>query len=41
MVDVHTRFLEALEQSRNLDRELEALPSGEQLAERAREDSEG
>ena len=38
MVDVHTRFLEALEQSRNLDRNLEALPSGEQLAERARED---
>jgi glutamate dehydrogenase len=38
MVDVHTRFLELLEQSRNLDRDLEALPSGEQLAERARED---
>jgi glutamate dehydrogenase len=39
MVDVHTRFLEALEQSRKLDRELEALPSGEELAERNREDS--
>ncbi|MFL5849077.1 MAG: NAD-glutamate dehydrogenase domain-containing protein, partial [Solirubrobacteraceae bacterium] len=38
MVDVHTRFLEALEQSRNLDRGLEALPSGEELAERARDD---
>ncbi|MBA3262157.1 MAG: NAD-glutamate dehydrogenase [Thermoleophilaceae bacterium] len=38
MVDVHTRFLEALEHSRKLDRELEALPSGEELAERSRED---
>jgi glutamate dehydrogenase len=38
MVDVHTRFLEALEHSRKLDRELEALPSGEELAERNRED---
>jgi glutamate dehydrogenase len=39
MVDVHTRFLDALEQSRKLDRELEALPTNEQLAERNREDS--
>jgi glutamate dehydrogenase len=37
MVDVHSRFLERLEGSRKLDRELEALPSGEQLAERKRE----
>jgi glutamate dehydrogenase len=37
MVDVHTRFLEALEGSRGLDRELEALPSAEELAERQRE----
>jgi glutamate dehydrogenase len=39
MVDVHMRFLDALEQSRKLDRELEALPTNEQLAERNREDS--
>jgi glutamate dehydrogenase len=39
MVDVHTRFLEALEHSRKLDRELEALPSAEELAERNREDT--
>jgi glutamate dehydrogenase len=39
MVDVHTRFLEALEHSRKLDRELEALPSNEELAERNREDA--
>jgi glutamate dehydrogenase len=39
MVDVHTRFLGALESSRNLDRELEALPSNEELAERSREDA--
>jgi glutamate dehydrogenase len=38
MVDVHTRFLEMLEHSRKLDRELEALPSAEELAERNRED---
>jgi glutamate dehydrogenase len=38
MVDVHTRFLDALEHSRKLDRELEALPTGEELAERNRED---
>ena len=39
MVDVHTRFLDALEHSRKLDRELEALPTNEELAERNREDS--
>jgi glutamate dehydrogenase len=39
MVDVHMRFLDALEHSRKLDRELEALPTSEQLAERNREDS--
>jgi len=37
MVDVHARFLENLEGTRKLDRELEALPSGEDLAERKRE----
>jgi glutamate dehydrogenase len=37
MVDVHMRFLDALEHSRKLDRELEALPSDEQLAERNRD----
>jgi glutamate dehydrogenase len=37
MVDVHMRFLDALEHSRKLNRELEALPSNEQLAERNRE----
>ncbi|MGH2799305.1 MAG: NAD-glutamate dehydrogenase domain-containing protein, partial [Thermoleophilaceae bacterium] len=37
MVDVHSRFLERLEASRKLDRELEALPGGEELAERKRE----
>jgi glutamate dehydrogenase len=37
MVDVHSRFLESLEQSRKLDRDLEALPSGEELGERKRE----
>jgi glutamate dehydrogenase len=39
MVDVHTRFLETLQSSRNLDRELEALPSNDELAERNREDA--
>jgi glutamate dehydrogenase len=37
MIDVHTRFLESLEASRKLDRELEALPGGEELGERKRE----
>jgi glutamate dehydrogenase len=37
MIDVHTRFLEFLEGSRKLDRELEALPSSEEMAERTRE----
>jgi glutamate dehydrogenase len=39
MVDVHARFLERLEAAHELDRELEALPSGEELGERSREDS--
>jgi glutamate dehydrogenase len=34
MVDVHARFLVELESTRRLDRGLEALPSGEELAER-------
>jgi glutamate dehydrogenase len=38
MVEVHTRLLEGLEASHTLDRELEALPTGEELAERSRED---
>ena len=37
MIDVHTRFLRHLEQSHKLDRELEALPSDEELAERKRD----
>jgi glutamate dehydrogenase len=37
MIDVHTRFLEFLEGSRKLDRDLEALPSSEEMAERTRE----
>jgi glutamate dehydrogenase len=37
MIDVHARLLERLEGSRKLVRELEALPDGEQLAERKRE----
>jgi glutamate dehydrogenase len=37
MVDVHSRFLERLEGSRKLARELEALPGGEEMAERKRE----
>ncbi len=38
MVDVHARFIEALEHRSRMDRELEALPSAEKLAERKRED---
>jgi glutamate dehydrogenase len=38
MVDVHGRFLDALEGSRELDRELEALPTREELGERSREE---
>jgi glutamate dehydrogenase len=34
MVDVHARLLDSLEAGRRLDRELEALPSGEELVER-------
>jgi glutamate dehydrogenase len=34
MIEVHERYLDALEQSGALTRELEALPSGEALAER-------
>ncbi|HEV3379175.1 MAG TPA: NAD-glutamate dehydrogenase [Thermoleophilaceae bacterium] len=37
MVDVHARLLDRLESSRRLNRELEALPGGEELAERKRE----
>src|ERR687893_184760 len=37
MVDVHSRFLDRLEASRKLNRELEALPGGEEMAERKRE----
>jgi glutamate dehydrogenase len=37
MIDVHTRFLRHLEQSHKLDRELEALPNDEELAERKRD----
>jgi glutamate dehydrogenase len=37
MVDVHARFVEGLEHARRLDRELEALPSAEELAERKRD----
>jgi glutamate dehydrogenase len=37
MVDVHARFLDRLDSSRKLNRELEALPGGEELAERKRE----
>jgi glutamate dehydrogenase len=37
MIDVHARFLDALETSRKLDRELEALPTAEDLAERKRD----
>jgi glutamate dehydrogenase len=34
MIDVHARFLDTLETKRKLDRELEALPSAEELSER-------
>jgi glutamate dehydrogenase len=37
MVDVHRRLIRALEGSRRLDRELEVLPSDEELAERKRD----
>jgi glutamate dehydrogenase len=37
MADVHARFVEGLEHARRLDRELEALPSAEELAERKRD----
>ena len=37
MVDVHQRFIRALEGSRKLDRELEFLPNDEELAERKRD----
>jgi glutamate dehydrogenase len=37
MVDVHARFLDRLEASRKLNRELEALPGGDEMAERKRE----
>jgi glutamate dehydrogenase len=37
MIDVHARFLRQLEQLHRLDRELEALPSDESLAERKRD----
>jgi glutamate dehydrogenase len=37
MIDVHGRFLRRLEQTHKLDRELEALPSEEELAERKRD----
>jgi glutamate dehydrogenase len=37
MLDVHARLIQRLEQSRNLDRELEALPDEETIAERKRE----
>jgi glutamate dehydrogenase len=37
MIDVHGRFLRRLEQTHKLDRELEALPSDEELAERKRD----
>jgi glutamate dehydrogenase len=37
MVDVHQRFVRRLEQMHRLDRELEALPTDEELAERKRD----
>ena len=37
MLDVHRRFMRRLEQGRRLDRELEALPDDEEIAERRRE----
>jgi glutamate dehydrogenase len=35
MLDVHARFIASLERARVLDRELEALPSDEQIADRS------
>jgi glutamate dehydrogenase len=37
MLEVHQRFIRALESAAKLDRELESLPDEEELAERARE----
>jgi glutamate dehydrogenase len=37
MIDVHARLLRRLEQSHKLDRELEALPSDDELADRKRD----
>ena len=37
MLDVHRRFMRRLEQGRRLDRELEALPDDDEIAERRRE----
>ena len=37
MLEVHRRFIRALETAAKLDRELEALPSEDELAERARD----
>jgi glutamate dehydrogenase len=37
MLDVHARLIDHLEQTRKLDRELEALPSEEEIAERKRD----
>ncbi|HEX4759789.1 MAG TPA: NAD-glutamate dehydrogenase domain-containing protein, partial [Thermoleophilaceae bacterium] len=37
MLDVHARMIRRLEQSTRLDRELEALPSDDEIAERKRE----
>ncbi|HEY2602182.1 MAG TPA: NAD-glutamate dehydrogenase [Thermoleophilaceae bacterium] len=37
MLDVHARLIRALEQTGRLDRELEALPTDDELAERKRE----
>jgi glutamate dehydrogenase len=37
MIDVHARLLRRLEQSHKLDRELEALPTDEELADRKRD----
>jgi glutamate dehydrogenase len=37
MLDVHERFMRHLEQTRRLDRELEALPSDEELGDRKQE----
>ncbi|MEA2412948.1 MAG: glutamate dehydrogenase, partial [Thermoleophilaceae bacterium] len=37
MLDVHARFIAGLERARGLDRQLEALPSDEEMADRAGE----